>query len=131
MGEGAEPDDRPDTSFGLADRGPCCCAAKETLPERVARDHRLARLTLLGPPTPELPSRSRGDVTQVCEFADEGGSERIQWQPRPQVSPSDCDHVARANTARVISGGMRWLAMSSGQFSTSADAQSAHRATSA
>jgi hypothetical protein len=60
-------------------------------------------------------------------------SQRIQRRPRHHVSPgsSDCDHFARANTARVSSGAVRWPAMSSGQPSTSAAAHSAHCATSA
>jgi hypothetical protein len=60
-------------------------------------------------------------------------SQRIQRRPRHHFSPgsSDCDHFARANTARVSSGAVRWPAMSSGQPSTSAAAHSAHCATSA
>jgi hypothetical protein len=86
--------------------------------------------TPLLPETHTAPAPQCGDMTQVwrSQMRKSVCERRLG---RPQVSPLGCDQVARASTARVTSGEMRWLPMSSGQSSTSAAAQSAHCATSA
>jgi hypothetical protein len=139
-------------SFGSSSRmtgGRCRIPLVERWPFALVRGRRTPQAILAGVFFPatwmawyvsdQLRSGARQEAPPLTRALSADGerappmSQRIQRRPRHHFSPgsSDCDHFARANTARVSSGAVRWPAMSSGQPSTSAAAHSAHCATSA